>query len=457
MKNKGKAFIDYITRKEFLALWIFAAVLVVYHIIMREPEASDAMWFFRYQLDSFTMKDYLVTRYETWSSRLLIEAVLVLVSRNMFLWKILDSICWVFLAWGLIWLFPEKYREKVSYLVVGCLLIYPMWDLRTAGWIATSVNYTWPLAFGVFSLHGTVRAFFKQKTPAYLWPLYAVAALYGANMEQMAAILLTANLCVVVYCIIEKTSIRIYGTALMGMVIAAAEFVFILTCPGNGARKNQETINWMPNFGSFHLLDKVDMGFSDTMHHLIASGNLIYLCYVSLLAVFVFLKTKDVKYRLAALFPPALNLCMLGFQDMFNTYFPEFYKLMKNNTMIRGNNYQAAANYLPTVLYLALIGCMLMSIMVVCESWLELAGQGILLALGLASRVIMGFTPTIYVSQERTFFYLYLILGVSGICLILKNSRLLQEHAKVYETMKLLFFLFAVIGVILNLSEIGSV
>lgn len=457
MKNKGKAFINYMTRKEFLAIWIFAVIQVVYHIIMREPEGSDAMWFFRHQLDSFSMKEYLAARYETWSSRLLIEAVLVLVSRNMVLWKILDSVCWVFLAWALIWLFPEKYRDKAAYLVAGCLLIYPMWDLQTAGWIATSVNYTWPLAFGVFSLHGTVRAFYRQKIPAPLWPLYALAALYGANMEQMAAILLTVNVCAVIYCVIEKTPIQIYGNALIGGAIAAAEFVFILTCPGNAARKSQEIINWMPNFSSFHLLDKVDMGFGDTMHHLIVSGNLMYFCYVSLLAVFVFLKTKDIKYRLAALVPAAFCLCMVGFSGMLETYFPEFFKLMEDNTLIRGNNYQLAANYLPTFLYLAVTGCMLMSIVAVCESWLELLGQGILLALGLASRVIMGFTPTIYVSQERTFLYLYIILGVSGIWLALKNNRLLQEHTRVYETVKLSFFLLAIAGVIVNFSKIGNV
>ncbi len=457
MKNKGKAFIDYMTRKEFLAIWIFAVVQIVYHMIMREPEASDAMWFFRHQLDTLSMKEYLITRYETWSSRLLIEAVLVLVSRNIFLWKILDSVCWVFLAWSMIWLFPKEQRKTVSVLVTGFLLIYPMWDLRTAGWIATSVNYTWPLALGVFSLHGTVRAFYKQSTPVFLWPLYAAAALYGANMEQMAAVLLTINLCAVLYCVLEKTSVRIYGSALIGLVIAAAEFIFILACPGNAARKSQEIINWMPNFGSFHLLDKLSMGFGDTMHHLTVSGNLIYLCYVSLLAVFVFLKTKDIKYRLAALFPPVFNLCMVGFWNVLENYFPEFFKLMKNNPLIRGNNYQIAANYLPTVLYLALIGCMLISVTVVCESVFELFGQGILLALSLATRVIMGFTPTIYVSQERTFFYLYMLLGISGICLILKNRKLLQKHAGLYEVMKVSFFLCAIAGVIVNLSEIGSV
>lgn len=457
MKNKGKDFTDYITRKEFLAIWIFAAVQAAFHIIMREPEASDAMWFFRHQLDSFSMQEFLSARYETWSSRLLIEAVLVLVSRNMLLWKILDSFFWVFLAWGMVWLFPKDQREKAAYLITGCLLIYPMWDLRTAGWIATSVNYTWPLALGVFSLHGAARALYKQKTPAFLWPVYAVAAVFGANMEQMAAILLAVNVCAAAYCFMEKTSVRIYGIALLGGAVSAAELVFILTCPGNAARKSQEIVNWMPDFGSYHLLDKISMGFGDTMHHLIVSGNLLFLCYVSLLAVLVFLKTKDVKRRLAALFPAAFHLCMLGFSDSLKIYFPEFSGLMEKNVLIRGNNYQLAANYLPTVLYLAVIGCMMTSVIVICESWFELAGQGMLLALALASRVVMGFSPTIYVSQERTFFYLYMILIVSAVCLAQKNRELLKERPRLYEGMKLLFFLSVIAGAVMNFAEIGSV
>lgn len=442
--------------KEYLPILVFAVIQLVYHILMREPESSDAMWFFQNQLDAYSLKDYLMTRYETWASRLLIEAVLVYISRNILLWKVLDWIFWVFLAWAFAGLFPKEHRERAAYLIVGFLLVYPMWDLRTAGWIATSVNYTWPLALGVFSLHGAAKAFYNEKTSPLMWTLYGLAALFGANMEQMSAVILAVNFCAVVYFILEQKSVRLYGCAIIGFVIAAAEFVFIMTCPGNAARKNQEIINWMPDFGTYSLLDKISMGFVDTMHHLIASGNLMYLCYAGLLAWIVCRKTKELRFRVAAIFPVGFNICLVAFPDMLETQFGKFSKLFEKNAFICGNNYQIAANYIPTLLYLVIIGCMLVSLVAVCESYFELFAQAVLLGLGLATRVIMGFTPTIYVSQERTFFYLYMILGISGVYLIQNNRTLFAEQNKAYHTWKLAGVLFAAAGVILNLTEIGS-
>ena len=160
--------------------------------------------------------------------------------------------------------------------------------------------------------------------------------------------------------------------------------------------------------------------------------------------------------RAVALFPIVLNVGMAFLGTMLSEQFPAFYQRMDSVNFIRGNNYQIAANYLPTALYLAVIGCMLLSLVMVCESWAELFGQSILLALGLATRVVMGFTPTIYVSQERTFFFLYMILLVSAGYLILHNIGRLRDM-KSYETLKLAGLLLAALGVVLNLAEIGSV
>lgn len=454
--KKLQLFIRHITQKKYLPLWIFAAVQLVYHILMREPESSDAMWFFRKQLDVYTLKDYLVTRYETWSSRIFIEGVLVYVSRNILLWKVLDWAFWVFLAWAFTELFPEDKKELAGYLVVGFLVIYPMWDLRTAGWIATSANYVWPLALGVFSLRGTARTFYGKKTPIGMWIVYGLAALYGANMEQMSAVILAVNFLAIVYFLLQKLPVKNYGVSILCFLIAAAEFVFIMTCPGNEARKSQEIINWMPYFDSYNLLDKISMAFVDTMHELVASGNLLYLLYVTLLAVLVFLKTERLSFRVAAVFPVCINLWLVALPDMAETYFPSFWELMKENEFINGTNYHLGANYIPTVVYLLLIGCMMLSLTAICESYFELFAQIIFLALGLATRLVMGFTPTIYVSQERTFFYLYMILGVSAVYLILQNLVLFQEKKKLYDTMKVVGAVMMVFGILVNLTEIGA-
>lgn len=442
--------------KKYLPLLIFAIIQLVYHILMREPEGSDAMWFFRNQLDAYTLKDYLTMRYNTWASRIFIEGVLVYISRHMLLWKILDWAFWVIMAWAIIRLFPERKREKAAWLVVGVLFVYPIWDMRTAGWIATSVNYTWTLALAAFALHGVANTYYNKKTNPIMCILYALAAVYSANMEQVSAILLAVSGCSILYFIIEKKPVKSYITSIVICVISIAEFAFILTCPGNAARKIQETIDWMPYYESYSLIDKVNMGFLDTMHHLVSSGNLMYLAYVLILAVLVFQKTKNVWVRCIAVFPVAFNITLVFFRDTLEAYLPTFSKLMEKSAFITGRNYQLAANYLPTILYFLLVGCMLVSIVLICDTYFELLAQGILLALAMATRVIMGFTPTIYVSQERTFLYLYILLGVSGAWLVLQHEKELED-SKMYRAMKIAGVCLMVFGVILALAEVGTV
>lgn len=454
--EKQRVWMKRIIQKEYLPLLVFAGIQLVYHIIMKEPQDSDAMWFFSKQLDAYTLKDYLETRYAVWSSRLLIEAVLVYIAKSMFWWKVLDWAFWVFLAWAITGLFPEEKRETASYLVAGFLCLYPIWDLRTAGWIATGVNYTWPLALGVFSLHGVARAYYGKKTPVLLWVLYGFSALYGANMEQMCAVILAVNFCAILYFTLEKKPFCLYAGVVMGFVISLAEIIFIMACPGNEARKSQEIINWMPNFQSYHFLDKASMGFMDTMRHLVTSGGLLFLCYIVLLAVLVFLKTKRVAFRVAAAFPVFLTVWLSWFAHALKVNFPTLWKVIDKGDFICGSNYHVVANYIPAVLYLLVAGCMLLSLVAVCKSYFELLSQAVLLLLGLATRAVMGFTPTIYVSQERTYLFLYMALGISAVYLVSNHLRGLQEKKAVWEALEVTGALAVIVGVILDLVEIGA-
>lgn len=446
-----------ITRKEYLPLWIFAAVQIVFHLLMREPEGSDAFWFFRHQLDAYSLKDYLLARYENWTSRLLIEGVLVYVSRSMTLWKVLDWAAWVFLAWGMIRLFPKEKRETAAWAVVGFLLIYPMKDLRTAGWIATGVNYTWTLSLCVFSLGGAAKALREEKEPLAMWALYALAAVYAANMEQVSAILAAACLGAGVCCGIKKTKFRICGIVWILFFISAAEMLFILRCPGNAARNAAEIADRLPGFASYGFLDKLNLGFMETMHHLVASGNLIFLCYAGVLAFLTFSATKSPAYRFAAAVPVVLNVCMVAFYGMLKIYFPKFFTLMKKSDPVHGGNYHLPENYAPAFLYLVTIGCVLLSLTAVCSTYFELFGQIAFAALALATRVVMGFTPTIFVSQERTYFYLYMILGMCGTYLLAGHEGLFKGSGKRSEAVRLAGMLLTAFCIVINLIETGIV
>ncbi len=455
--NKVRDFFGTITQKKYIPLWAFAGISLIYHFFMREPEASDAMWFFRNQLDAYTLKDYLIIRYQTWSSRFLIEGVLVYLSRHVLLWKILDYFFWVFLAWAIAWLFPEEKRRVACYMTVGFLLMYPLWDLRTAGWIATSANYTWVLALGVFSLHGAVRVYYGKKTPVLLAVLYILAACYGANMEQMCAVLLAVNFLAILYFVYKKISFKKYWHVIACFLVSLGEILFILTCPGNALRENQEIANWMPRYASFDFMDKICLGFTETMQHLLNSGNFMFFMFSLILAVLVFLKSEDLRHRFFALVPPVVNGVLVFFQGTLEKYVPSFWELFKENAYPNGTNYHLGESYILMVLYLFVLGSVLPSLVVVCDTWAELIAQCYLLVLGLATRVVMGFTPTIYVSKERTYLFFYMILGISATWLVVNNIAMLREKRKALEALQLVGTCFILFCVIFGLIQTGGV
>ena len=137
---------------------------------------------------------FLKTRWETWSSRLLIEGTLCAVTHSIWAWRVLDSLAMVLLAYALCRLAGCAQRPGMLALSACLVTAIPFAVLRSTGWMATSLNYYWPLACTAGALIPLADALWERKT-GLPWQLAAVPlALFGANQEQTAAVLLGASL-----------------------------------------------------------------------------------------------------------------------------------------------------------------------------------------------------------------------------------------------------------------------
>lgn len=436
--EKIKAGFRKLGKREYLPFWFFAVMQLIYHWMMREGPGTDAMWFFRHQLEAYSLKDYLTIRFHTWSSRIVIEAVLVYVSRNMLLWKILDWCMWMLLAGSLSAIFGKtKDKVRTNWILTGLLLIYPLSELGGAGWIATTTNYIWPLALGIFVLTGTARVFRGEKIAWWLHLLYVPAVVYAANAEQMCAVLLGIEGLGILWLIFTGKQGKRWLLLMPYLLICGAEFLFIMKCPGNVARKNSEIADYLQNYGMYNAIDKADLGFVDTMKHLISSGNLLFLLLAVVLAFLVFCRTRGLFERLVCLIPVCFTVILSFFSDSFSMHFTKLASVLENNEIINGYNYVWGYSYLPLALYFLILLCMLVSLAWVASSWEEFLGYVCLLAIGIASRVVMGFSPTIYVSEARTFLYLYMAVIVTIAALFEHNKEALEEHPKAAQAMEL--------------------
>lgn len=436
--DKLKNFAGKMVQKKYLPFWFFAGIQIIYHLMMREGPGTDAMWFFRNQLDTYSLKDYLTIRYHVWSSRIVIEAVLVYVSRHLVLWKVLDILAWMLFVILLAAAIPGEKRERINWLVVSLVLIYPLKDLDTAGWIATTTNYIWPLALGMFALTGVSFVLQEKKVPLSLFLLSLPAMLYAANAEQMCAVICGICFIGILYCIFfAKRNVSTWWQLIVWLLFGVAQLVFILRCPGNSVRTTEEIRQCMPNYKNYNLIDKAQLGFVDTVHHMISSENLLFLMFAVILMILVFLKTKELLFRLAGVLPVMWTVLLTFFGDAFERNFVKLSSLFNLNEIVNGSNYQLAYSYLPLLVYALVLLCVLVSVSMISTSWTEFLGYVCLLGIGFASRVIMGFTPTIFVSQERTFLYLYVAIIAAIVFMVQRNITVLLAHKNIAETLKI--------------------
>ena len=126
---------------------LFTIIIIVWHILMREY-GNDSVTYFSKIFGTDKLINILMNRYDTWTSRVIIEAVLFPISTNVLIWKICNILMYILFIYSILCLTNYKY-----YKITFCLLLnYPIIEMSSAGWIATYVNYFWPLSAGTYAL-----------------------------------------------------------------------------------------------------------------------------------------------------------------------------------------------------------------------------------------------------------------------------------------------------------------
>lgn len=362
---------------------------------------------------------FLKTRWETWSSRLLIEGMLCAVTHSIWAWRVLDSLAMVLLAWALCRLAGCAQRPGMLALSACLVTAIPFAVLRSTGWMATSVNYYWPLACAAGALIPLADALWGRKTGRF-WQLAAgPLALFGANQEQTAAVLVGASLVFGVALYVRER--RVPAAALIVLGIALTEMALHLVCPGNAvrARESIALVN-LRDYGQFSLLDKLSIGLTSTTALLIYTVNPILLAAGALITSTILARRRGLAaYALAG----ALSLFVLrayaagltGAVSGLNAPFA----LMQGYALKLGpEGITRAGGLTLLMLFLTVAALGLMALMLYLSlGHRPLAGACVLVfAIGFAARMALSLSPTVVESGERTMLPLY---GAMMLCALL--------------------------------------
>ncbi len=183
---------------------LLLAVSLAVHLILR-PNYGDDMNF-QNALDGTSLLSWLQLRYASWSSRLVIEAVLVLLLKlPALLWVAVDMAMLLLLYISMKRLLAPEASRKESLILALLLCCYPYSHMGSAGWITTTVLYWWPLSTAAYALSGMARSLRGESIPWYRCVLYALAALYGCGNELAAVMVLVISLAGLICAIPKKT------------------------------------------------------------------------------------------------------------------------------------------------------------------------------------------------------------------------------------------------------------
>jgi hypothetical protein len=396
------------------------------------------------------MKEYIKWRYNTWSSRLLIEFFLIEFAMNFsVLWKILDAAIFVILAYGIHRVFCIKNMQEsksIRWLIVFLVFFIPQELLASAGWIATTLNYTWVVAFGIVSLIPIRKCLEEQKFRWFEIIIYLLSMLYATNSEQMCLVLFTIYVIFTIYLIAKK---KIKPIIIILLLISVASLIYILTCPGNSARTTSEIEAYFKDFAMLTTVQKLEISAISTMQYYIYNFNIIYVICTLLLMIKVYQKYKlNFLYKIIATIPFLVGVAFNVASNITMAIFPNIYNVISgmnsvSNWFVNLENFNQIEFYLPLVISIANLGLLVLTVYLAFGNSKKAIIGILCIGAGICTRLLMGFMPSVYVSGNRTQI-IFLVSMIIISVLILDEKK--EEDLIKYNNVLLPFVIFTIIS-----------
>jgi len=391
--------------------------------------------------------------YQNWSSRIIISVFgFIMCKSNIWLWRICDTAVFVLLAYLLSFLLINKNKRTGNWLVCGLLLLYPFSEMNSAGWVTTTVTYMWPLSFGCLAMVPIKKHLQSNILKWYEYIIYTIALLIASNHEEMAIIIITVYLFFTVYFFYCFKSINIF--LVVQLIIALSSLLFILTCPGNFNRLNDEISNWMNEFLMYSNVDKFTAGFMTTSLKYIGTKENTLFIIELLLCIQMFRTNKNALFLIIACIPlvvkflfgflidntyfewlrdpntilPGLTNEAYDFPLLYNEFKPAVFPGLTEGVydVITPANYLKLNVYLSIVLSIIVIGCILISLFILIENYKHFVFISIVLGVAFLSRIVIGFSPTLYASHQRTFIFFH--FSLVALCIYILDTFFMKKQ-----------------------------
>jgi len=406
---------------KYIPFLIFLIILLCYHWKLAVVTADYPTFqtiVSKHPLLSLTKNGFLSYRYATWSSRSLIEFnVGVLVSVPTEIWRILDSVIFAAIAVLLSKLLANNNESPFFYnclacLFVGLFILTFSKILESAGWLATTTNYIWPICFILIHFYLLKEFIFKNKDiskfkRSIIYLILIITLLEAISSEQLLVMVGGAYLFTIVYCLYKK--IEIPKLIYLFIIIILFNFIYDFCCPGNINRVKVVTKLGFPDYANFNIINKLDVGINYFLSWILMAKDLFSVIFLVLLGVYTYLISNKKKITIITLIP---CLAVLFFASLRFANFTTVYSYFDLTNLKHGLLSLGFIRMLSCgVMYLIITLIPLYSIYLIYKDNKKLGYFiFVLLILGFGSVIISGFTPSLTSDGRIYLNYLFVMI-----------------------------------------------
>lgn len=380
---------------------------------------GDDVAFFAYALDDGSLWEFIVRRFQTWTSRVLWEPITVLILQGpigVFLWRVGSVLCVVFLAWFTFQMASRAGKaNRLLLAFASCVAVYyvPWSVLQQTGTVCSSMLYQWAAA--ACALAALPLVLEKYSFGRWELAICALACVWGANMEQLCVLMLFLLGGYTLYAAKMRCGKLWYAAVCTGL--CAIELAVHLFCPGNSARAAKEVWTWFGDYGMLSIPQKLEIAFSGTMYWTVGLGEVFWGCVYLLLAVLCMKNGRGFLLKAVGLGPLVIWL-FTGFIPRHIPSFPHLSFLLTTWGIITIETVRNLMAYVPFLLWAAAFAMLVCTVYIIMGHMPRaLLAIGLVLG-GFGTRLMMGFSPTVWASEDRTFLIMHICMAmVAVMCL----------------------------------------
>ena len=394
--------------------FIFLAVTFIIHLFLPLKWGDDAVFSAEAALP---LNEFLYG-----SSRILTDTMTYIFNKYNVLWRIFNPCVLTLLAAALSKLLSVR-AVWIKYFVCVAVAI-PTMAIVDAGFIATTVNYLWPVTFGIVSLYIFQNIAAGKKVPVYTLIAGIPLIIYAINMEQMSAVLTASFLIGCAYLFFVKKRFHVYPLIQLAISAFGVLYAYFGNTSQDNSRMVREIGRYFPSFNELNVLQKIELGFSSTMHGLTIALRVplaAFLAFTVFLAVISFKKKVHISARITSLVPVAFSVICAVYNAVKPIESVKNFRLTKAEYLF---------SPLFDILFAAVLICVLYTVAHIIKSKPLILTSYTVLAAGMASRMLMGFSPTVWASGYRTFCIMIISFIIVSV-IILNRERTVSKDSLV--------------------------